>query len=199
MSNSGDEDTLLNTATSPDGALRVDAYCFQPERMVARYRLVVHAADGVERAIPLGYAPNVGPVEFGPGGESLRFTLRRDGRPVPVEVDVRAWTFRLRDGDRPEPVAALPDRLEREFPPPRGQSVYIGPPPTVRRLLATSLAILFALVLVAGGLWMLLTRPVAERGWWGALLAVVLFGAGAFFEIKDLREMVRARRRNSGS
>jgi hypothetical protein len=187
----GDEDYVTHSATSPDGALRLEGRCHLHERAAAKYSLRLCRATGEEEALYLGDAEWAGEVEFG-SGESVALVVRYETNQVPLRMDFRSRTFQL-DPDGPaEPFEVLTDRLRKRFPS-RGPA-GIHRPPTVRQLLVGFLELGGSLLLCLVCTWMALGEQDSKGRWMG-LLGMVLFGSAAAFSLVDLVRMLKARRR----
>jgi hypothetical protein len=190
--NWGDEDYVTHSATSPDGALRLEGRCHTHERAPASSSLRLCRASGGEEAVYLGQAEWAGqPVEFGPG-ESVALVVRYGTHHVPLRVDFRGRTFQLDPEGPAEPFDALTDRLRKRFPSPAASGIRT--PPTARQLVVGFLEFGGGLLLCVACAWMLLGAQDSKARWIGGL-GVLLFGSGAVFSLADLVRMIRARRR----
>jgi hypothetical protein len=185
-----DEDYVTHSATSADGALRLEGHCHPHERAAASYSLRLHRAAGGEESFYLGSANWLGQVEFGPG-ESLALVIRYGAHPVPLHVDFRSRTFRLAPEGPAEHFDALSDRLRKRFP---VAAAGIERPPTTRQLVVGFLEVGGGLLLSVVSGWMLLDTQDSKARWAG-WLGLLLFGSGTAFALVDLVRMLRARRR----
>ena len=180
------EEHLVTSTPSPDGALRLEEYCYEEERRPDDHRLkLVRGEGGGELWIPLGWAYRVGEVEFGPG-DSLGLLLRFDGSDIPVRVDTQARTFYFHAHEKPEPLELLPKRVRERFSKP-------VPPqrPTLRRMLVILLELAGALLMLAATLFAMWLSAGSGKASWIFWLGLLLFGAATVFSLQELVEAVR--------
>ncbi|HEX4795039.1 MAG TPA: hypothetical protein VH370_14695 [Humisphaera sp.] len=184
----------FTSVLSPDRTFRVECESEPDDRGPAMETTSVLLSDSGQRIVYLPMYGFDGSIEFPAPGLLTMMMHGRCGERFELRVNVATRTYRL-DPDEPEqPLASLPDRLGLTAKHVIAMPAITVAPPGARQQIWNAFIAFIGLIFVAGGAWVSFAGKTAKDRLAG-IVGVFLFGAAAFYAIRDLGRQGSAGRR----